>query len=154
MAIGGLVTGYLGASLIPLMIIAAIRIPNLLRSRIAANEASAVASLRSYNSAMVTYSSACPDIGYPASLESLGPGSRDCNHLDVVSEELAAPSPVRNGYRFVYNPEPDRPRTSYQLSAVPLRPGSTGVRYFFTDQTGMIRGKIGSEANADSEPLQ
>src|SRR5262249_32957381 len=109
MAIGGVGTGYLGASVIPLMIVSAVRNPNLLRSRIAANEASAVASLRSYNSAMVTYSSACPDIGYPASLESLGPGSRDCNHLDVVSEELAAPSPVRNGYRFVYNPEPDRP---------------------------------------------
>jgi len=114
MAIGGLVTDYLGASLI---------------SRIAANEASAIASLRSYNSAMVTYSSACPDIGY-LSLESLGPGSKDCNHLDVVSEELAAFSPVRNGYRLVYHPLRDRPAASYQLSAVPLRPGSHGRGLF------------------------
>lgn len=50
-----------------LLIIAAIAIPNLLRSTMAANEASAVGSLRTYNTAMVRYSRACPEIGYPAS---------------------------------------------------------------------------------------
>jgi type IV pilus assembly protein PilA len=156
MAIGGLVTGYIGASLVFLMIVAAIAIPSLLRARIAANEASAIASLRTYNRAMVTYSNACPDIGYPASLPSLGPGTKDCNRLDVVSEQLAAPFPVRDGYRFVYTPLRDVNRIvkGYQLSAVPVRPGRTGARYFFTDQTGVIRARVGSRANADSEPLQ
>jgi hypothetical protein len=46
MAIAGLVLGYLGLSFVPLLIIAAIAIPNLLRAKMAANEASAVALLR------------------------------------------------------------------------------------------------------------
>jgi type IV pilus assembly protein PilA len=155
MAIGGLVTGYIGASILPLLIIAAIAIPNLLRSRMAANEASALGSLRTYNTAMVTYSSACPDIGYPTTLESLGPGTRDCSHMDLVGEQLAVPLPVRSGYRFVYTPERDANRivTSYRLLATPVGPGTTGTRSFFTDQTGVIRFSWGSEANADSKPL-
>lgn len=156
MAIAGLVTGYLGLSLIPFLIIAAIAIPNLLRSRMAANEASAVGSLRTYHMAMVTYSSACPDIGYPASLQSLGPGTKDCSRLDVVTEQLAAPVPVRNGYRFVYQPQRGSNQliTSYRLFAAPVRPGTTGVRYFFTDESGVIRFSVGSEASGDSERLQ
>jgi type IV pilus assembly protein PilA len=48
MALTGLLLGYLGIAFIPILIIAAIVIPNLLRSKMAANEASAVGSLRSY----------------------------------------------------------------------------------------------------------
>src|SRR5713226_7615525 len=55
MAIAGLVLGYLGLSFIPIVIIAAIAIPNLLRAKMAANEASAVASLRTYNTALSRY---------------------------------------------------------------------------------------------------
>jgi type IV pilus assembly protein PilA len=156
MAIGGLVTGYMGISILPILIIAAIAIPNPLRSRMAANEASAVGSLRTYNTAMATYSSACPDVGYPASLQSLGPGSRDCSHLDVISDQLAAPLPERSGYRFVYAPRQDANRinSSYRILAVPVQPGTTGMRYFFMDQTGVIRASVGSPANAASEPLQ
>ena len=49
-----------------ILIIAAIAIPNLLRSRIAANEASAVGSMRSINTAQVTYASSFPDTGFGA----------------------------------------------------------------------------------------
>ena len=56
LAIAGLVLGYLGIAMIPLiLIIAAIAIPNLLRARMAANESSAVYSLRTINTAQVTY---------------------------------------------------------------------------------------------------
>ena len=48
-----------------ILIIAAIAIPNLLRSRMAANEASAVGSIRTLNTAEVTYSSAYTDVGFP-----------------------------------------------------------------------------------------
>jgi len=156
LALGGLVAGYIGLSVIPFLIIAAIAIPNLLRSRMAANEASAVGSLRTYHTAMLTYSSACPEIGYPASFENLGAGSKDCSHLDLVAPPLAAPFPVRNGYRFVYRPQrdTDQPITSYGLFAAPIQPGTTGVRYFFTDQSAVIRFSVGSEANAGSERLE
>ncbi len=55
-----------------ILIIAAIAIPNLLRSKMAANEASAVGSMRSVNTAMVTYAAAYPDTGYAATLAALG----------------------------------------------------------------------------------
>ena len=57
-----------------ILIIAAIAIPNLLRARIAANESSAVSSIRTINTAEVTYQSAYPTVGYAADLVSLGPG--------------------------------------------------------------------------------
>ena len=78
MALTGLVLGYLGISVLPILIIAAIAIPNLLRARMAANEASAVGVLRTYNTAMITYVNACPKMGYPHSLANLGPGAGDC----------------------------------------------------------------------------
>ena len=55
-----------------ILIIAAIAIPNLLRSRMAANEASAVGSVRSSNTAEVTYASTYPDVGFSPDLKSLG----------------------------------------------------------------------------------
>jgi len=155
MAIAGLVLGYIGIAAIPfILIIAAIAIPNLLRARTAANEASAVGTLRTYNTAMVAYASACPDIGYPASLENLGPGGKDCNHLDVVDLQLGVQIPVKNGYRFFYTREGTvAGKTSYGLAADPVAPGTSGVRHFFTDESGVIRYSIQGSANATSEPL-
>lgn len=69
MAIAGLVLGYAGLAVVPILIIAAIAIPNLLRSRMAANEASMVASLRTYNTALAEYATQCPKQGYPPSPE-------------------------------------------------------------------------------------
>src|ERR1700738_4106942 len=58
-----------------ILIIAAIAIPNLLRARIAANESSAVSSIRTVNTAQVTYQMAYPTVGYAAGLVNLGPGA-------------------------------------------------------------------------------
>src|SRR5271156_1422204 len=60
MAIAGLVLGYLGVAFIPLLIIAAIAIPNFTRAKMAANEAEAVGALKSYNYALATYAPNCP----------------------------------------------------------------------------------------------
>ena len=57
-----------------ILIIAAIAIPNLLRARIAANESSAVSSIRTVNTAEVSYNSAYPTVGYSATLDVLGSG--------------------------------------------------------------------------------
>jgi type II secretory pathway pseudopilin PulG len=157
MATAGLIMGYIGVALVPfILIIAAIAIPNLLRAKMAANEASAVGTLRTYNTAIVTYASACPDIGYPASLENLGPGSKDCNRLNVVDASLAEQAPAKNGYHFFYRQigiSGGSPRTGYVLAASPIAPGTSGVRYFFTDESGIIRASIGGSADVNSEPL-
>src|SRR6202051_1698584 len=55
-----------------ILIIAAIAIPNLLRSKMAANEASAVGSVRSINTAQVAYATAYPNVGYSLTLAALG----------------------------------------------------------------------------------
>src|SRR3569832_1061902 len=61
-----------------ILIIAAIAIPNLLRSKMAANEASAVASVRTINTAQVTYASAYPDAGFAGAIASLGGDPSTC----------------------------------------------------------------------------
>jgi len=61
-----------------ILIIAAIAIPNLLRSRMAANEASAVGSLRTINTAEVTYQTTYPNVGFAANIGALG-GAAPCN---------------------------------------------------------------------------
>ena len=157
MAVAGLVLGYIELAFLPfILIIAAIAIPNVLRARMAANEASAVGTLRTYNTAMITYASACPDLGYPASLENLGPGGKDCNHLNVVDATLAVTAPVKNGYRFYYSQTgiSNGTKTRYILAADPVTPGTSGVRHFFTDQTGVIRASLSGGADANSRPLQ
>jgi len=158
MAVAGLVLGYIELALLPfILIIAAIAIPNLLRARMAANEATAVGTLRTYNMAMVTYATACPDIGYPVSLENLGPGSRDCNRLNVVDGSLAEQLPVKNGYRFSYRHvgiSDGSAKTRYALAADPISPGTSGVRHFFTDESGVIRYSLQGGADVNSEPIQ
>src|SRR5450631_1032133 len=61
-----------------ILIIAAIAIPNLLRARMAANESSAVGSIRTLNTAEVTYQSSFPTVGFAASLVALGSPAGAC----------------------------------------------------------------------------
>ncbi len=58
-----------------ILIIAAIAIPNLLRARIAANESSAVSSIRTINTAEVAYQTSNPAVGYATAMSNLGPGA-------------------------------------------------------------------------------
>ena len=160
LAVGGLVLGYLGISVIPLLIIAAIAIPNMLRSRMAANEASAVGSLRTYNTALVAYAGQCPNQGYPPSLKYLGPGSGKadkCAQADLVDSLLGRELPAKSGYRFYYTPNSYDAAghvLKYGLAADPITPGTTGVRHFFTDETGVIRVNEEGSADVHSEPLE
>ena len=153
MAVAGLVLGYIGLAVIPfILIIAAIAIPNLLRSRMAANEASAVGSLRTINTAAVTYDATYPKSGYPPSLKSLGTnGAPSSESADLIDSVLASGS--KSGYRFVFTGDGNIPSTSYSVVATPITIGTTGQRSFFTDQTGIIRMSVYGAADANSETL-
>jgi len=84
-----------------ILIIAAIAIPNLLRSRMAANEASAVGSMRTINTGAVTYSSTYPSSGYPANLKNLGTsGAATSGSADLVDSVLAGGT--KSGYTFKF----------------------------------------------------
>jgi len=152
LAIVGLVLGYLGLAVIPILIIAAIAIPNLLRAKMAANEASAVGSLRTINSACVNYAAQYKT--YPPTLASLGSAAASgADAAGLIDSTLA--SGKRSGYLFTlqqvsakYGADP-----GYQVYADPISPGVTGVRHFFTDQTGVIRASVNRSANAESPPL-
>ena len=131
-----------------ILIIAAIAIPNLLRSKMAANEASAVGSLRSINTAAVTFSTQCGS--YPPSLAAMGPPFVACTTADLIDGVLSAGT--KSGYTFVYTPSA-APATTYTLTATPVTVGTTGQRYFFTDQSGVIRASNVGAADVNSTPI-
>jgi hypothetical protein len=153
MALAGLILGYTGVALIPLLIIAAIAIPNLLRSRIAANEASAVGGLRTLNTAVVTYTDTYTD--FPLTLTVLGPPSGgeppDSSAADLIDEELA--SGMKRGYLFTYAASCNEDSCSYTIHADPVTPGTTGLRHFFSDSSGIIRVDTERPADENSPPL-
>ena len=170
MAIGGLVLGYAGVSLIPVLIIAAIAIPNLLRARIAANEASAVGSLRTIVTAAYGYQDTYSN-GYPPSLSAMGGSAASCDHAALIASELA--SGQRNGYVFTYvafpaeynSQAPQSPRaiaagctvrggTTFTVSADPITRGTTGQRSFYSDQTGVLHFRVDGPAGAASPIME
>ena len=128
-----------------ILIIAAIAIPNLLRARISANEASAVASLRTINTAETTYIINYPTTGYSDTLLKLAqplPGvpisSTSAGLLDWV---LGCPAqPCRHsGYDFTIINTAGTPVYNYDLTAIPGVPQQTGSRGFCSDRLSSIR---------------
>jgi type IV pilus assembly protein PilA len=157
-ALAGLILGYLGIAAIPfLLIIAAIAIPNLLRARSAANEASAVGSLRTLNEALATYGQTYHN-GYAPDVTSLGPppagGQADAHAAGLIDYVLATGQ--KSGYIFSYTVteiDENGALTGYKITAEPVLAGSTGQRFFFTDQTGVIRMERDRPATQESPPL-
>jgi type IV pilus assembly protein PilA len=127
-----------------ILIIAAIAIPNLLRSRMAANEASAVGSLRTINTAEVTYSTTYPSIGF-ANLVSLGGTAATCAAATGATstgacliDNVLAATATKSGYLFAATAA-GSPAVTYTSNASPQAPGQSGQRYFCSDQSGVIR---------------
>src|SRR5882757_10577418 len=84
-----------------ILIIAAIAIPNLLRARIAANESSAVAGIRTLNTAELSYQSEYPKVGFTCNLSALGgndPSAASSDHAQMIDNRLAFGE--KHGYRF------------------------------------------------------
>jgi type IV pilus assembly protein PilA len=150
-----------------ILIIAAIAIPNLLRSKMAANESSSVGSLRTINTAEVTYAAVYPNTGYSADIPSLGGGAVACAGaggatpasaclIDDVLATATAAATAHSGYFFTYNLNGAAGgiNTAYTLQASPANAGTTGQRYFFTDQTGVIRYGLSGVADTTSSAIQ
>jgi type IV pilus assembly protein PilA len=136
-----------------ILIIAAIAIPNLLRSRMAANEASAVGSIRSVNTAAVTYSSTYPSVGYPSSLTVLGPATAATSATsDLIDSVLSAGT--KSGYLFVLTPGTGTPLTGYSVTGNAVAQNTSGTRGFYSDQSGVIRYNAVNGATSASSPLQ
>ncbi len=138
-----------------ILIIAAIAIPNLLRSRIAANEASAVQSMRTLTTVQNTYNSTYGS-GFAPSLLALGPPAAPPPSpagADLIDSVFAAGT--KSGYIFTYTPSAAVGGIiyNYVLNADPITPGSTGQRHFFTDQSGVIRANPTAAATIADTPI-
>jgi type IV pilus assembly protein PilA len=130
-----------------ILIIAAIAIPNLLRARIAANEAAAVGTLRTMNTAAVTFSSTWQS-GFPPTLASMGgpAGAAKCTAANLLDNVLAQDPATKAGYTFVYTgttayvnpPAGCAGFQTYAIDATPITVGTTGQRSFCTDESGVI----------------
>jgi prepilin-type N-terminal cleavage/methylation domain-containing protein len=123
-----------------ILIIAAIAIPSFMRSRMRANEANAVASLRVIHTAAVTYDTTYPSLGYPATLLTLGgisPCASTSTQACLVDSVLA--SGVKDGYNFVWTGDGVIPSYAFILTATPQVVGGSGQNMYCTDQTGVIR---------------
>jgi type IV pilus assembly protein PilA len=142
-----------------ILIIAAIAIPNLLRARIAANESSAVASIRTLNTAQISYNSAYPTVGFAASLSNLagtctGATIPTTSGACLIDTQLA--SGTKSGYSFQMIGVSGTPASSYQALGNPLTQNTTGVRSFCSVPDAVVRYSTASlSACAGTEtPLQ
>jgi prepilin-type N-terminal cleavage/methylation domain-containing protein len=140
-----------------ILILAAIAIPNLMQSKMTANEASAVQTLRDVNTAESVYSISF-GMGFSPDLKSLGGTSG----VATPSSALLIPDPVaqtgqKEGFTFTYavtgNNAPNNGVSNYTVNADPTTPGSTGRRWFFTDESFVIRGNTTGSATAADAPI-
>jgi len=150
-----------------ILIIAAIAIPNLLRARMAANESSAVGSIRTINTAAVTYSTAW-GVQFPASLAAMSgaPGGVAVCGADLLIDPVlgaaTAAATAKSGYFFTYVGATATPALggctgfeTYTIVGQPANVGQSGQRGFFSDQSGVIRYTTdGSAPTVASPPLQ
>ena len=138
-----------------IVVLAAIILPNLLRSQISANEASAVGSLASINRAEVSYQTANPAIGFASSLEKLGPegNDKDCRapspaHACLIERALVqatSPAQARSGYWFRVSPGTRNAQgavAAYVAGAAAAAYNQTGVRDFCSQEDGVVRFRI------------
>lgn len=139
-----------------ILIVAAIAVPNLLRSRIAANQASAVSSLRTLNTAEVAYSTTFGS-GFSVNMASLAPpagaGIASSSAAGLIDSVLAMGA--KSGYTFTYSPGSSDATGSintYSLNAGPDN-NSTGTDYYYSDQSGIIRMNSTTAASSTDSPL-
>ena len=138
-----------------ILIIAAIAIPNLLRSRMAANEASAVGSLRTINTAEVTFATTYPSNGF-AALTALG-GTAPCTSATSTSaclldDVLSGAAATKSGYLFTVANLTGTPVVTYTSVATPTVIGQSGQRGFYSDQSGVIRYTTDGTAPTNASP--
>jgi type IV pilus assembly protein PilA len=144
-----------------ILIIAAIAIPNLLNSRMAANGAAAAECVRTITTAAMAYSSTYGN-GFAPSLAALGgpsSGVPNCNQSILLDPILSTAPNQKSGYVFAYTPvgppvtappgcgQPGA--NAYLVTAAPLTPGLTGIDSYCSDEPGTIHFAVNGVAAAD-----
>jgi type IV pilus assembly protein PilA len=125
-----------------ILIIAAIAIPNLVQSRMRANEAAAVASVKTINTAETLFSNSYPDVGYSSSMANLGSNGSSCetptstNACIIMDDALT--SGLKSGYVFEIVGDGNKPAGGYTVNASP-ESGLSGRCTVTSNESGDIR---------------
>ncbi len=151
-----------------ILIIAGIAIPNLLRSKMAANDASAVESIHAMLTAASVYYTTY-DNGYPPSATVMGPTTlATCNLAGLIDPLLANSPNQKSGYTVTYTGQEGTVNAptgcaapgfnGFLIAAVPITTGETGARSFCTEEDGVIHvdvngGAIGSDTVCSALPI-
>ena len=130
-----------------ILIIAAIAIPNLLRAKIAANEASAVGSTRTIVTGEISYANSF-QTGPAPNLASLETPAGGCPAAGATAAaacliDTSLGSGSKSGYNFLATPNGGAgttasPHTGFEEEAWPLTVGTTGQRGFCADMSGVL----------------
>jgi prepilin-type N-terminal cleavage/methylation domain-containing protein len=140
-----------------ILIIAAIAIPSLLRSRIQANDTAAAATLRTVNTSQISYASSYPAQGFANSLAALGPGNpavvcttpanvtaNSACLIDGIIGCASATGCPKTGYKyFLAVSAPAPPFTDYTVSAGPITWGTSGSANWCSFSDGTLRSTKG-----------
>lgn len=144
-----------------ILVIAAVAIPNLLRSRMSANEASAVASMRTIITSEIVYSSTYT-VGFSADLLSLSDGGAPSNcvppAVPLASSacllDASVASGTKSGYMFTYTATGGSGvNNAFTLNADPVSSGASGQRHFYTDDSDVLRVNVTSVASSTDPAL-
>jgi type IV pilus assembly protein PilA len=124
-----------------ILIIAAIAIPNLVHGKMRANEAAAVSSVKTINTAQLMYNDAFPEVGYASSLANLGAHGSSCEKPASTSACLimdeALTSGLKSGYMFEIVADGNTPAASYTVTAIP-ETGLSGRCNISSNESGDI----------------
>jgi hypothetical protein len=156
MAIAGLILGYVGIGITVIYVVfTVIAVRKALNQNVPENEISAIETMKTYDRALKSYNSKCPLQGYPSTLAPLGPGAGDCKRANLIEANLAGATPVRKGYMFQYSAggNSNTKTTVFALVARPVIPGSTGHRFFYLDEEGIIRQADSQIVGPRSDPV-
>jgi type IV pilus assembly protein PilA len=134
-----------------ILIIAAIAVPSLMRARLSANESSAVGSVRSINTAEISYNAAYSALGFATSLPYLGgPAGAACvpSTSSGCFIDSSLSSGTKSGYTFALaigsSPVVGTVTPSYSIVAAPVDPTITGSRYFCSFEDAVVRSSTGA----------
>jgi type IV pilus assembly protein PilA len=138
-----------------ILIIAAIAIPSFMRSKMAVNEASAATSVRDINTALAAYSIQF-GMGFCTQLSYLGGTGTSASPTNALLLDQVVSAGSKDGFNFVYavtgTDAAGNPST-YSINANPIAPNSTGNRWFYSDQTFVIRANTTQAASASDPAL-
>ena len=146
-----------------ILIIAAIAIPNLIRARMSANESSAVGSVRSINTAEISYNAAYPANGFTVTLSQLGSPAGACTPSTTTGcfIDSVLSTGTKSGYTFATGTgscAAGTPQNCYSVAANPVTANQTGVRSFCSYEDAVVRystsSGLGNPCPAATPPLQ